>query len=1521
MEINEKEKKIQNDLLNNLIQTEFIDLKGVDSSKYTCDDIIQESLNSKNQLEIVINKENLIENAINDKDKGQIKNETKKNENNIINKKSPSSDIEILSSKDIPKNHLVNPIDFVDYIENEQTNDVIKKIKNEFIIQKYEKDKHLKFEILKEINTNNELNRTIFPENELLNIIYCYEDILITGNILGQTKTFSLSDKKLLKTFFCPIKSDLNYQVTAIDIANDKKFIFIGYSNGNIAMFEQKSQKLKLLINDIIKDCECLCIKFLHSDKKGYVIIVCDQLGNVFMITIKSGYYKFKYEAKKINGNKNFHAYFIRLIKFNEKILKRHSFLKNLKEYIIIGNLENFRIYELQDYSKVEFQFEIKQPRWMNDFTFGDITFGIGKNPQSRESLGDDDDEPQILMCASFDNLICLYIIPIDNGALTFPILIGHYFNFNENGNNRIVRIGFLAKGAVFLIDKNNFLKILNTRKFIKGEPKIDEDTLIPLNNENYSLIEIQEVYKFKSEIREQINLKTPDNTYKQSYMNSIIENFETNNIVVLSNKSISILELINFEDCLRKLQQEEKWMDMLILGIEIYKGKISCLEGIPPKVEDRKKKLREFLKQLISVYIIADDMNQKNKYGKNGINRRNSYYENQENLKHTEDKIELIIEFCSEIEGFNFLLDKILNMYETKGYGDLFLSKLESFILCDKMLKCEISEDLLLKLIELYEKKNKTNILNKLLLHIDIKSLCNPVINAKINDLSLLPSMINILVNGNNPDYFKPVKIMYELYQKSNPLNFNSYAKIVENKNLTDILNSKEYKGHKLLWYIKKCFIRRKYPLFIDNMEEKQYSKFIIDLIFWLMKESIVKDLMSFDSDNYFEILNKIFEGRNLEIINKFNSSKENVKNKMRIINEQNYNYAYKDFSPVNLINYLIIQVKKIKGSQKIKLDFNLFIAKAFKNTQLAKDIIMDSIIYILSIYSYVNKMPIENKLKKLILILINILNHKIFDENDLRKILMNFNDHIFDEIKAFIYNKLNEYKNCLEVYLNKDCKIFNKEDKLFNYVDNTLHALKENKENFFKFKKLVLENMINIGNVSEMKMLEIIYKWFYNDKDDKKNLINILTKDPKKQFLYIEPLAKEFIIEYKENEDKKNKNQIIKTNEEKEFIITTLGIYIQLLCKLGKKEKVLRKLKDCPLYPIDTCIEICEEYDVKDALIFLYKKTGGFQNAIKVTLRIIDECYAAILKIITADIFIKKDFEEQISNFNNSINQSIEILENNHSQKISDIIKESDDVDLWFQILNKLYYISIKYDSHLKTMSEKRKEIGIFFEEAIFDNIKDVLEKMSSYIGVRRILEEVSKNNKEAGYKEFKPILLKIFETYDNQSFILNSVGRLLINLCFENLESFKEENFEGRILELNKCDICNENFHRNSDNEARKILVFKCTHIMHRYCAYSEIFKNITKYICPICRKDEVDNAVSSFSLSLLGNKILIPNKRIEIETKVKLNKDGIDVERYKRGFNRMKNFDINFNIKNVSFIDESVKSCRGKYKGNH
>ena len=1117
-------------------------------------------------------------------------------------------------------------------------------------------------------------------------------------------------------------------------------------------------------------------------------------------------------------------------------------------------------------------------------------------------------------MCTSYGNVISLYIIPIDNGDLTFPVLIGHYFNINENGNNQIIKIGFLSKSAIYLIDKNNYLKILNTRKFARGNPPKKNQFLT--SNEKYSIAELQEVYKIKTEINKQINLLTPENNFKQTYVNSIVENIDNGNVAILSNNCMYILELINYQDCLWKLQKNEQWMDMFILGIEMYKGKITCLKGLPSTAEERKTKLRDFLQQLITFYIISDDMNQKNKYNSNST-RRNSFYENQENLKHTEQKVEIIIEFCSEIEGFTFLLDKILKIYETKGYEELFLSKLESFILCDKILKCQINEDLILKLIQLYEEKNKIKILNKLLLHIDIKSLCTDSVNSKIKELSLLPPMINIFVNGNDPDVFKPITIMYELYQKATPLNFNSYEKIIKSQNLSEILNSKEYKGHKLFWYIRKCFIKRKYPYFVENMEEKDYEKYIMDLIFWLMKENIMKDLIKFNSENYFEILNKIFgDERNIVIINKYNSNKDNVKKKIRNLNEQNYNYAYKDLSPLNIANYIIEHGKNIKDSQKILLDYHLFIIRSFKNTKIAKDIVIDSIISILSIYTIVYKNPVENTVRKIIFTIINILNNLIFTEGDYQNILIHFNDHIFDEIKAFIYERLNQNKNCLELYINKDSIIEKKEEKLSHYIDKTLSSLKKNSSQYNDFKNLVMDNMVNIGEISETKMLEIIYKWFYNDKVDKKKLIDILSKNPKMQFKYVELLSKQILVIFQENEF--SENDII--SEDKNFITTTLGIYIQLLCQLGQKDKVLITLKKCPFFPIDSCIKICEEYNVKNALIYLYQLSGDFQNALETTLKITDEIYNSLFNNITSDIFKNNEYENQIRDFNNSINQSLEILEKNQSQNNTNFVRQLSDTDnLWFHILNKLYDISMNYDKQLKVMSQKRLKFGTIFEETLSDNIKDVLEKMSIYIGVKGILDEVSQNNKLAGYKEFKPILLKIFETYDNQGFILNSVRRLMVYLCFENIKIFKIENLKGKKFKLIKCDVCQENFSKNQNKEGKKILVFKCRHVMHYYCAYTQIIKNVSTFLCPICRKNEIDNAISNLSVSLMGrNKAFIQNKRVENETKIKVNKEGIDVNRFKRSYNKLRNFDMNSTIKREAFVEQSVKSCRGKYR---
>ena len=1503
MEKNEKDEKKNENSLENLIQMEFYDLKDEKMEKYNLNNILDESLTTINNIKRLL-KEDKQEDS-NDSTQIDINDQSEINEkdekiNNINNNYNSTSE----ESNKIPKKFLINPIDFVDYLECEQPKKKMEKIKKEFVLRKYEETNQTKFEVSR-INKDVELNKVIFPQNEIITAIYFYDENIVTGNIYGQVKIFSMSDKKQLKLFSLLGELETNPYVTCIDISTDKRQILVGYTNGNIGFFEINSQKLKLLINDIINNCECLCIKFISREGKFIHIIATDKEGNIFLINIKDGMTGCRViEKKTISKNKDYPIYFIKPIEFNEKFLKRYAFLKSLKKYIIFGSLKGIEIYS-NEANNIKLKIDIPNKK---DYMVQDVCFGVGRHPQNRESQEEDEDEPQILVIVSCSNILYLYIIPIDSGELTNKVLIGHYLNYNKYGNNEIVRIGFLSKGTIFLIDKNNYLKILNTRKFIKGPPDLDEVTLDPIKEVNYDLAEIQEIYKFELKIDKQINLITPDSRYKFTYVNSIFQNFDNLKVAISAKNCIYILELINYEDCLRTLQQKEKMIEMLLLGIKIYNGQISCLEGIPGNVEERKKKLRDYLQQLISVYIIADDMSQKN--------QKNTYYDNQENLKHLNNKIEIIIEFCSEIEGFDFLLDKILNMYEAKGYGDLFLSKLEYFILCDKMNNYEISEDLILKLIQLYEEKNKTDILNKLLLHIDIKSLCSPSVNSKIIELSLLPPMINIFVNGNNPNYFTPIIKLYEIYQKAKALNFNSYEKILETKQLSEIIESKEYKGHKLFWYIKKCLIKKKYPYFLDNMEEKEYSKFMMDLIFWLMKDSTMKDLIEFESEIYFDILYKIFDDQNnTNIINTYNSDSDQVKKKLRNLNEQSYNYEYKDLSPLNLINYIVNQDKKIKGSKKMSLDFNLFVVQIYKKFQLSKEVIINSIIHIISDYSNVNKVIIEKKINKLIVIIINILNNNIFTEPDFKNILEHFNnEHIFDEIKVFIFEKTNQYQKCLELYINKECKINNKEDNIFNFINRIFAKLNEDEKNediFLNFKNLVLKNMLSIGEISEKNMLQIINNWFHENKNDKKQLIEILSKNPKIQFLYVEALSEEYIEGT--NEDG---NNIIK--DDKDFITDTLGLYIQLLCITDKKDKILKKLRQSILYPVKSCINICEEHNVKDALIYLYQLKGDFQNALRLSLSIINENFQSILDIITSDIFKNKEFDEKIENFNKSINLNIEILEKIQSFN-SDKNDDSNEMSyLWFQLLDKLYDISVSYDKKFGKLSKNRKIFGILFEGALSDNIRDVLEKMSIYIGVNRIIKIVSQKNKTAGYKEFKPLLLKIFETYDNQSFILNSVGRLLINLCFENIHQYKKIFLGGKSVNLLKCEICGINFSQNQKNESKKILIFRCEHIMHWSCSFSEIIDDEQVQVCPICRKDEIRNAVSSLSLPHKGK--IRENKIIEHEKKKKFNKYKIDMTIYKKGVNRIKYYDKNYDFKNKNFIDDCAFACRSDYKGN-
>ena len=69
---------------------------------------------------------------------------------------------------------------------------------------------------------------------------------------------------------------------------------------------------------------------------------------------------------------------------------------------------------------------------------------------------------------------------------------------------------------------------------------------------------------------------------------------------------------------------------------------------------------------------------------------------------------INTCIEFCIEIGSVEFLLNDLQPIFDNKGFGDLFIERLEPFILCDRIINEKLQQFTITKIIALYEKKKQ---------------------------------------------------------------------------------------------------------------------------------------------------------------------------------------------------------------------------------------------------------------------------------------------------------------------------------------------------------------------------------------------------------------------------------------------------------------------------------------------------------------------------------------------------------------------------------------------------------------------------------------------------------------------------------------------------------------------------------------------------------------------------------------------------------------------------------------------
>ena len=1357
---------------------------------------------------------------------------------------------------EIPFESTSNPLDFVDYLEFQYPKKKSKSQKYFFLLKKYEEENKPSFSIC-DLSLQDELSQLVFREDKNFFGGISFEDKIILSDNFGNAKFYSVKDKKLVRTLPNPTKKIKN-KIYALDINDDGDVAFIGYENGNIALFDLEKNKCQKIFSEIHKT-NVICIKITEQIKlakeKQFILLSSDNSGNVFLSQIKKGLLGIGYSIRSNLFCKNdfFPYYIIYPLKFKENELKNNT-LSKLNKAFILGNLEKISLYSSQAKGIVKI-FDFERPEYLTDYYIYDCAFGLGMQPSTNDLTTNDDADMQILLLISCERVIYLHVLPILDKEVTYPLLLGYYVN-----NYPIIRIGFLNTSSIYLIDKEGYFKILDTRKFNQGNIEIQKDLSIPIVPQNNQRAELQNVIKING-IMKQIYIKVKD-IDKETYLYSILNNTtkDESSICILTDNKIYYQELIDYQKYLKDLQKSEKWNELLILGINIYKGKMAALNGIPIKKHERKTTIGEYLQDLISQFLFTNAGTQQVL-----INSKNNYFDPNQEKARIEKNMEITIEFCIEIDSVNYLLDKILKIYESKKYKDIFLSKLEPFILCDKMKKFDIPEEIILDLIKLYESKKNFDVLGQILIHFNIKSIDTPNIRQKILNLFLASPMIYICIYGEDKDYFKPVTFIYDKFINSKELpNFTTYQELVKDKKipLSDIKTSKQYIGHKLLWYIKKTLSKKKFPDFMENIDDESYCKSTSKLTYWLLSDEPLKNLIEFDPSSFFDIITFIFgnkeEKRGVFIIETLEENDNDETKKAEALKllkpKEGSKYNKEHITPKDLVEYFIENIDKLIGKDKkelIQLYLNVFIVSIGKRLNLEKKIKKEAIKSIIQKY-YKNQRN-NFDVKKITNNILEILEDKEFDSGDYNDILHSMTKHQFDDIRLLIYKKNENYKESLELYLDDKSSLLNKDENIFDFINMTFYRLSDPKakkgaELLDLFKKLIFKNLDKIGAKSIEKFELMISTWFAKEK---RKVLDELKYNQDIQLKYVELLVQKLI------QDTKERNEMdyseLKEDEEK-YIKNFLALHLKLLCIKKKANKIIDYFKQCDMYPLDESIQICTNYEVIDGLVFLYKKIGGIDKALEVCLNLINKLYKSITDNLNSKKFEENKCILQEDEFIKACGDAINILIDSEkalspglelsSENTGDSKEVKEEHKLWSRILDVFYKLNDSFSTDTKSINEndysfKSKKD---FEKVLKDQFQNLLMVMSRYVGIKYILEIVYKQNKDARFSDFKPLLQEMLISYKNQKQVLDHIQNELKISCIDFIKDYKKVNEYGFDFEIENysCDICKLLFNDTLGMNG-KIIHFPCQHMEHVTCANK-------RHLCQICLEKEYQENIT-------------------------------------------------------------------------
>lgn len=1399
-------------------------------------------------------------------------NESKTNNEEITNNNLKNQNEEIIKKKEKEETKQIdeffpqfkNPLDFVKFIEIDRVSNKILNDMQSFILEKHNK-KHNKYEI-SEITPLSLINNEIADID--INLMFTKRDLAFFYTKNGNILILSLKEQKFIKKIIP--KNIKNTSINCLDVTDDLQEIICGYQDGTISVINIQSGDTKYTNTKVHKDCSCIELKIYRKDKDKNELFFVSSGGDgqVFYNTLKMGLTSifWRLNSSTIIAKNDSHIFMIKyLLNFNLSEI-----------YVLLGSLKDISLYCIEP--NIDKLFSLPKPKYIKDSFVPDAQVGLGALPE-RMMYGKKNDNNNILLIISWKNIIYFYHLKTDNNnMINNYIEIGNFIN-----ETNIFRIGFMNKSVIYYLDETYSIKFLISSKINTDKFELlnnTEEPIVPKNND-FALVGenhfISRIFSFQKKIKDH------KNEAKKTYLYSIIENGSS--LFAFGEKQVFKIHLMDWEIFLNNLKKKEDFLNLFSVGIELYKGKFQALSNIPSN-DVLAKKIGDFLRQIISQYVIINTGEKKS-----GV----IFFEEAQDIAKISKCIKITIESCIEIEAVEFLLNQIQPLFEAKEYSELFLEKLVPFVLSDKISHCILSSNTILNLLDLYYKNGKKEYLSQMLLHINIKSLDNTEVKNKLEKLNLTIPLIYLYMNGENQDYFAPLQKMFEIFdskphstkilvmnEENNSIN---YSNVLNNKLITlkEILDCKEYAGHRILWYIRWILTEKKFPDDMIKIEENIIENLVPKITYWLLNEKVIKEFLKFDPKYYFMIHKNIFGGKkqyNL-LVNSANDPKIKITTLASLLTLVT---KINDIQPSSLIDYMVAWCKTL-NDKKIYFFLYDFIIGVSNVNNIKKELKIESTCFILTNYDEIVK-PINNlEVQHLNRNIIDFLNHReTFTNNDYYKILCSIKNNIFDEVKLFLYQQIDAYKKTIEFYLYEKSNLDNKYNRLFEWINQKVDELKKTKE-YLNLIEAIKSNVFNLAKTSMDKFFELSKKIFWKEK---KEIIEKLSEDLNIQLIYVELLI-ETIVKIDEE------GNICNIEENEDILNYLLGKHISLLCELKKFDEIVPLLQSNSFYPLQQCLKYCENSNAYDGCLFLYLKESNIDNAFNL-----------------ANTKLKDTFDLLTRNINNENNKELQNnllieLEKylNDTKHVCECEKNADLIeDIWFKVLNQLYkfentieQLLNKHDSEI----DKKNSLNELYQ-IIIQDIKELMEKMCSYVSITHILEVVSEKNKNAGFKEFKELLIKILSNYDNLSNIFVSARRLLTNLVLENESSFQVLNSKGELLNIEKCDKCKKAFNKSLNNNKENILIFLCNHTFHRTCVKDIRTEFGKEPICPICSELEILEAKNK------GDSLIRKSTTIIEEKKIGNNQFQVDVNYTSRKkLQKLQRFDGNYFEKRKMLTD--------------